>query len=242
MVGNKKHMQKGFTLVELMITLLISMIVVGSIYTAFISQQHTYIVQDQVAEMQQNIRAALMMITREIRMAGYDPKGTANAGITTALPGQISFTMDINSDGDTNDSGETIDYGFTPSTSSPNVNWDVARDGIPDKDNDGDGVIDAMSLGRQIGGAGGYQPLAENIQAIEFYYTLADGTQTTSPSNPDQIRAVTISILARAGNPDRDFNNTKTYTTASGSIWGPYGDLYRRRFFITTVLCRNMGL
>ena len=226
----KRHKQynHGFTLVELMITLLISMIVVGSIYTAFISQQHTYIVQDQVAEMQQNIRAALMMITREIRMAGYDPTGDANAGITVATNSQFGFTQDIDEDGNVT-SSETITF---------KLNGDA----------DGDGVVDGggvSTMGRRTG-AGVYQPIAENIQAIEFYYTLVDGIQTTSPSNLNDIRSVQISILARAGQPDRKFINSMTYNSASGGVmWAPtpgVDDHYRRRLLITTVNCRNMGL
>ena len=205
----------GFTLVELMITLLISMIVVGSIYTAFISQQHTYIVQDQVSEMQQNLRAGLMLMSMDIRMAGYDGNDTGNYGFTTATSSKCVFTADVNDDGGTAGSGETFTYElYTPAGAG-------------------------MTALRRIAGQA---PIAENIQAIEFYYTLADGTRTTSPANTDQIRAVTVSILACAGQRDRKFTNTMTYTTASGATWGPYSDHYRRRLLITTVNCRNMGL
>ncbi|MGD9662582.1 MAG: hypothetical protein AB7U63_15045 [Porticoccaceae bacterium] len=49
-----------------------------------------------------------------------------------------------------------------------------------------------------------------------------------------------ISLLARADRPDTQFTNTETYTTASGAVWGPYNDNFRRRFQIITVQCRNM--
>ena len=246
----RQDFSEGFTLVELLITLVISGIIAVAIYSAYITQQRTYLAQDQVVEMQQNIRAGLMLLTKEIRMAGYDPTSLAGAGITTASAGQISFTQDItdnsssgNPDGDVSDSGESIDYGFTPSTSA--ANYDVGRDGIPDVDSDGDGVPDAMPLGRQTGGAGGYQSIVENIQAIEFYYTLDNGTKAlsvTGSNNLKRIKKVEISILARAGKPDSKFTNNTTYTTPSGARWGPYRDNYRRRLLTTTVYCRNMGL
>jgi type IV pilus assembly protein PilW len=215
------HMgNKGFTLVEIMVTLALSGIVMASIYTAFLSQQRSYLAQEQVSAMQQNIRAGLDIMTREIRMAGFDPTQEAGAGITTASAGQISFTQDItnntgtgDSDGDVNDPGENITYSL------------YTTDGI-------------KKLGRNN------QPVAENIEQLEFYYTLANGTQKTIPSAAElaEIKSVQISILAKAGRPDRNFINTATYTSASGVNWGPAGDNYRRRLRLTTVQCRNMGL
>ena len=115
---------------------------------------------------------------------------------------------------------------------------DNDRDGIPDVDSDGDGTPDPLPLGRQTGG-GGYQDIAENIQALEFRYLDANGAVTAAIGN---IRSVQISILARAGQPDRNFNNTMTYTAASGANWGPYNDNFRRRLLITNVQLRNAEL
>jgi len=63
--------ERGFTLVELLVAMAISGIVMAAVYTAFVTQQKSYTVQDQVAEMQQNARVGLDMIAREVRMAGY---------------------------------------------------------------------------------------------------------------------------------------------------------------------------
>ncbi len=223
---NSAKYNNGFTLVELLITLLIGMIVLGSLYTIFQSQQRNYIVQDSVVETQQNLRSVLAIMTPELRMAGYDPTGNANAGIVTATAGVCEITMDLNVDGDTEDSNESVSFGFSSSY-----------------DSDGDGIVDgggAAPLGRNTGA--GYQPIAENIQAIEFLYIMADGSSTTTPSNLNDIRSISISILARTGNSDRNFANTEIYTTASGATWGPFNDNYHRRFLSTIVKCRNMGL
>jgi prepilin-type N-terminal cleavage/methylation domain-containing protein len=61
----------GFTLIELLIVLVLSSILMAGLYRTFIGQQKTYTVQDQVADMQQNVRVAIDKMTREIRMAGY---------------------------------------------------------------------------------------------------------------------------------------------------------------------------
>jgi prepilin-type N-terminal cleavage/methylation domain-containing protein len=62
--------QRGVTLIELMIALVICTILVGGTYSIFISQQRTYATQDQLVGTQQDGRAALTIMARDIRMAG----------------------------------------------------------------------------------------------------------------------------------------------------------------------------
>lgn len=62
---------RGLTLIELLIALVVSSILIAAIYKTFISQQHSYTVQEQVVDMQQNVRAAINKMVREIRMAGF---------------------------------------------------------------------------------------------------------------------------------------------------------------------------
>jgi len=62
---------KGVTLIELLIALVISAILIAGIYRTFIQQQKTYATQEQVADMQQNVRVAINRMMREIRMAGF---------------------------------------------------------------------------------------------------------------------------------------------------------------------------
>jgi type IV pilus assembly protein PilW len=228
---------KGFTLVEIMVALAVSGIVMAAIYSAYISQQRSSIAQEQVVEMQQNIRAGLEIMEHEVRMAGYDPQGIAGTGFVnftapnTGFTNSLNFSMVTDADGIDNDNDGTTDEAGEFET----VQYYV-YDSIPT----GDGHT---ALGRRTP-IPPVQAVAENIDSIEFYYTLANGTQTTAPTVAQlgDIRAIQISILARAGRDDRDFTNTMTYTTASGVNWGPFNDNFRRRLLITTVQCRNMGL
>ncbi len=234
--------EKGFTLVELLIVMAVGSIVLTTVMISFLSQHKSYLVQDDVVEMQQNLRLAVEMITSDIRSAGYNPTGADDVGIITATAGRFGFTQDLNSDGNTDDAsgtpgedpGEEVTYGFS-----------LANDaGI-------DGVADSGSapLGRNTGtatgiGGSGFQQLAENFHAIEFLYVLDDGSQVLAPT-ADQlgsIRSIVVSILAVTSGPDQNFTNSLTYTAASGSIWGPFNDNLRRRMNITTIQCRNLGL
>jgi len=219
---SKSNKSKGFTLVELLIAMAITGIISAAIFTAFQSQQKSYFIQDQVAEMQQNIRAAKYIMVRDIRMAGYDPYGNPGAGITAAANNTLTFTLVADNDSYDNDGDNVTDESGELTT----ITYSLYGDDIGKKT-----------------GAGNNQPVAENIEEIEFFYTLSDGTNATAPANPIDIRSVQITILARAAKPeDPKFSNTKIYLPPSGANWGPYNDGFRRRFLSTTVKCRNMGL
>ena len=45
-------------------------------------------------------------------------------------------------------------------------------------------------------------PIADNITSLSFTYTMNDGTVTSSPANPANIRKVNISVTARTSFPD----------------------------------------
>jgi len=84
---------KGITLIELLVALAITGILLAAVYRTFIGQQKTYTSQEQVVDMQQNVRAGINRMMREIRMAGfgnvsmllpppYNPDNPPGAGVT----------------------------------------------------------------------------------------------------------------------------------------------------------------
>ena len=222
----------GFTLIEVLVAMLISGIILASIYSAFQSQQDSYVAQDQVVEMQQNLRAAISLMTKELRMAGYDPSSSAGAGITAADVNGITFTLVADDDGNDNDSDGTVDEADELET----ISYDLYDTSV---DND----TDLDDIGRQVGGL--KRAIAENIEAMAFIYTLDDGTQvtnTTSNAEREKIRSIQLSLLARSDSEDRKFDNPAVYSPASGIVWGPYNDGFRRRLITMHIGCRNMGL
>jgi prepilin-type N-terminal cleavage/methylation domain-containing protein len=68
---NMSSKDRGVTLIELLIALVISSILIAAVYRTFIGQQKTYTVQEQVVDMQQNVRVAINKMMREIRMANF---------------------------------------------------------------------------------------------------------------------------------------------------------------------------
>lgn len=256
MTSTEHPAQRGFTLVEVMIALLIGGVVMAAVMTTFRVQHNTYLAQDQVVEMQQNLRVAMDMLAREIRSAGFDPTGNSGAGITIATVGRLGFTRDLNADEDTIDPNETMTFGFSATF-----------------DADVDGIIDSGVAPLGLNRGGGFQPVAENFQALEFVYLVENGNDMIRTLTPNlgNIRGVQISLLARAAVADPRHTDSMQYlpasmiplegwaddtdpldplplrTPAELEAWGGhfengFNDGFRRRLLIQTVMFRNLGL
>jgi type IV pilus assembly protein PilW len=224
----------GFTLVELMIAMAIFGIASAALYASYQAQQNSYHTQEQVSDMQQNLRTALFFLNRDIRMAGYDPSEKADAANNTnnrARRAEFRFARDINGDGIIQDE-EYVRYALTN-----DVNGDGIADGAP------------CHLGRQIGLNGTLEPVADNVDAMELLYHLADGTVAANPINPADIRSIELSLLARTRETIRGYRDTTRYFPASNpdhdteaAAWGPFNDSHQRKLLITEIKCRNLGL
>ena len=189
----------GFTLIELLIAMAVGLIVLGAVVTAFTVQSKHLNKQDQIAEMQQNARMAMDVLSKEIMMAGYGASsltrctGTTTAsstpclGISAANAASISFAADLN---------ENLD--ITPATSNPNENitYDLYTSS---------GV---QALGRASNG-GPRSPVVENVDALTLSYLDGAGAVTT---NLASIRAVRITIRTRTAQIDPDVGTYRTFT------------------------------
>lgn len=78
--------QKGLTLIELLVALVICAVVIGAIYRLFVAQTRAYTVQDQVAEVQQSVRSAMELLLRDLRMTGYDDDCLTSEAIPITVP------------------------------------------------------------------------------------------------------------------------------------------------------------
>lgn len=78
--------QSGFTLIELMVAIALSLFVVSGLAILFVNLKTTFTSQDQQAQVQDSQRLAITMLTTTIQSAGYfiDPINNTQAA---ALPG-----------------------------------------------------------------------------------------------------------------------------------------------------------
>jgi type IV pilus assembly protein PilW len=218
---------QGFTIVELLIAMVVALLALGAIYSTFLDQHKSYVVQEETAVMNQNLRIALFYMQREIRMAGCDPTGNADARIITANATSINFTEDVKGDfdksdpdGDTDDANEHITY-----------------------------CLKANNLVKNTGG--GNQLVVKNIDAIDFVYL--DGSSPPSVLNPegsdvsgenlDQIRSVEVTMVARTDRITLASKNNKAYFNQRGwQILSPQNDNFSRKCLMVRINCRNLGL
>jgi type IV pilus assembly protein PilW len=189
MIMNKINTVKGFSLIELLLAMATGLIVLISTYNVFTIQSRHFSMQEQKAEMLQNARAGLDIMTKEIRMAAYNPSGslaactgTNNAtnapcvGITAATAVTLSFSADLDGDGN-----------LTADSTNPNENivYDVYTSG------------GKSALGRTSNGS--KQPVVENISTLSFAYFDANNNATT---NLALIKKIRVSITAQTAKPD----------------------------------------
>jgi type IV pilus assembly protein PilW len=181
----------GFTLMELLVSMSISLVVLAAVAKTFTAQTRQNNAEEQVAQMQQNVRGALDLMVREVQMAKYDPAGTAfsSAYGVTYSASQLEVKADLDGNGTINTSSgsvEDIVYAF-------------------DSGN--------RRITRRLGTSGTAEIVADDITSFTFFYYDANGNAVTSSANSGSIRKVTITIAARTAKPDPGYTTNNGYRT-----------------------------
>jgi len=276
--------RKGMTLIELLVALSVSGILIAGVYRTFVSQQHTFTVQEQVVDMQQNVRLSITRMTRELRMAGFGGGGAAGWTATEFFShGAIygAYTDVVNPSG--GGTSVTVLEGYEPlirttlslaaaakdksisvndvsgfdAPPSPkiyiSVNGTEAHhiaaidivgktiqfpgwDKLVTDHQTGEPVYVVAAVTYSLGMfdgkpcllrddhmGGGVQPVADNIESLQFAYFDANGNST---ANPADIRMIQVTVVAISDQVDKDLAKT--------------GDGLRRRTVRTNLQLRNL--
>jgi prepilin-type N-terminal cleavage/methylation domain-containing protein len=117
---DRRHRQQGFTLTELLVVMAMTGIIMAAVYSTYKSQQDSYVVQEQVVEMQQNLRAALFLLAKDLMAAGFNPaKNPSIEGFLPEIPDDnptpetstsatsLAMTADLDMDGSINTDDHT---------------------------------------------------------------------------------------------------------------------------------------
>ena len=261
----------GFTLVELMIALVISSVVMTAIYRTFNHQHKSYIAQNEVSSMQQNVRVGIHYVENMVRLAGYNPTGMSpTPTITAANNNSITFEIDDGTGAiDTytysyNGANETLDMTLNGGGALAiaediealgfSYAYDDNGDAQPDTYTDISGnecIIWAVPNG------GNWFNLDTNTDGIIDILDSPNpalnnnetiiGTNTGTNAIEERILAVRISLLAKTGRGDEGYYNNFTYIVSNqkispGTDADPINDDCRMRLQTSIVKCRNMGL
>ena len=171
MAATNLHKNKrGFTLIELAVVIAIMSIVLGAIYSVFAATNRSTTNNGVIAEVMQNLRISIDFMEQDIRMAGLDRFGSANAGIEVATADNLRFTADRNMDGVLNDSLERITYSY-------------------------DAVNERLRQCLWEGTLNDWETVAENVTNFQFSYLDTDDNLLAFPiADLSEIRTVVVSI------------------------------------------------
>lgn len=182
----------GLTLVELMIVLVLSMLLMTAVYLAYQVQHRESTVQHQVTAMQQDLRAVLDIMERDIRNAGCNPHypQITLVGIASSsgvFPSQnvtkLGLNMDIDGDGTISGSDESVSYEWHHNTK----------------------ILERNHL-----------ELAGNIESMLIAYYDSGGTDITPASgtqlgsNAADVRVIDITLETRSEDRDPETGNYLT--------------------------------
>ncbi len=110
--------QAGFGLVELMVSMLLGLILIGGILSIFLSNQQAFRSNEGLARLQENARISFELMAREIREAGGNPCG---AKVVSNVVNTSTTTWSLNWDAGTvigADNTQTITAVVTGTSSS----------------------------------------------------------------------------------------------------------------------------
>jgi len=181
---------KGYTLIEVVVALGLSLLTLSAVYSLYVTELKAQIVRENMLDMHQQARVVVDLVSREILMAGYDPRGvnkdsdlTNNFYGITYDPAQLIIKSDLNGNGNPSNANESIVFSLDSVT---------------------------HTLRRNTGG--GRQPFGENIESFVVKYWDQDGNPTTDSLS---IRQVGITVTARTADPDPNYSDNGGYRTVT---------------------------
>ena len=246
----KRSFCYGYTIVELMLSIVISSIILASLYQMFHSQQKNYMTHNESYNMNQNLRSAVYLLTKDIKTSGYNPadssRGSVDIGFVENFDvnifsdiglsdidysndkSRIAFTADKNSD-------ECIDADNTKPKPNCNINNTLDLDALKEDGERGEQIayrLNGNNLQRfnseiysQTNSVEeSWQVIATNIDAINFIFIDKDNNVINDPTtnnNKDIIRYIEMSIIARTEKKDPKYQSNKTYTNKQGDEYCP---------------------
>lgn len=219
----KHREQRGFTLVEILVSLVIGLFLTAGLIQLLLGNRQTYRVLDNLSELQENGRFAVDMLSRHIRMAGFrtdwqTPIAMPVEGVDGTSGAADQFTVRYESTTDC--VGGTV-------TSTPPIavnTFSLATS---------DGLLNLRCTGN--GGGGATQPMVMGVEDMQIQYGLdsdGDGAANYYTSNPPTTTNVAQYVSVRV----------QLRLMSTEANLADAGDGRIRRTFSSTVTMRNSAV
>jgi Tfp pilus assembly protein PilW len=161
----------GFSLVELLLAMGISLLILIAIYSVFTITSKNFTTQNATASAQQSLRTAIGLMARDIRAAGLDPVDSDNFGVEYAARNKIRVTAD------SIDSGTDEFNGTVDETNFERITYEFQ----------GSQIVQTLYEGTASQNPA---PLISNIDNVQFSYLDADNEDLIDASlTPPQVPA-----------------------------------------------------
>ncbi len=185
--------QRGFTLVELLIAVTISIVLMGGVVAIFTTANTTYSGESIKAGAREDARAAFDMMVTELAMAGFDPTQSTNfTAFSISSPAVVNPTIQASQvrifmDLPTNPTDVTTADGTITIGSNEDLTY---------------GLV-GMNLQRNG------QTIIPNVTALSFTYRDANGANlgdangaVTATATAANIMEIDVSMTVQASAPD----------------------------------------
>ena len=250
-----KTTQNGFSLIELLIGIAISMVAMVAVTEVYVSSKATSRVQEMQSRLSQDGRFGTSMLQRVISQAGYSDTPSNTVAADRISVASNAITVKFRTDG----ANQMVCDGSTPAAA--NQNFVIQKSGsklqcgtvdwiAPAASGAGNGteLIDfSVQLGIDTGPAGVNENLGCGTAAggLKPRDCIADSYVSTLPVGPpavtaDQIVAVKVCWMLRSEATDPSIVKGAEVADCSGTaIANSQNDRKLYRTFNTTVLLRN---
>ena len=261
----KNKSQRGLSLVELMVSIVLGLLIVAVVAQLFLGSKQTYRTQDGAARLQESARYALGLLTREFRLARYHPIDP-NAAFAT-----LAHVAAQNDTGFSASDEITVRYFGRDNSAGTAADGSIfdCLGGAAKRTTDL--VVDRFYIAQDAAnnnepslycdnGAGG-QPLIAGVESMQMLFgedTDFDGApnrfRPADIVNMNNVVTVRVSLLMRTTTQSiatqadtRLYNHFgESYAPGdaapaddAGSVFDPVDDLLIRRLFSTAIGLRN---
>ena len=203
--------QTGFTLVEVIVSMVFSLALLASIYGVFSAQTHTVKGQESRMEGNEYAMSVLDTIVREIRNTGYFPTNTAcinianSGGIVSADAQNFRLVYDANADGVCEE-----DVAFTYDSTNKNI----LRNGAMITDGNATAVLFTYYPQKTSGSA-----------PAPYCFSLGSpsGCSGMLAANLASVQTVMVSITIQTKSPDTRYGGQSLITMSSSAALRNHG-------------------
>lgn len=197
-MNSSKSGQFGFTLLELLVAMVIGLIILSAVLGLFVSMVQSDSDSIKMAQLNQELRGVMSLITRDIRRAGANRNSAADAtGATPSNPfsvaGGTRLTISANEQGDP-DSCITYSYDSDEGNELYGFRWDSNVH-----------TIETRTAGAACN-AGGWTGITDENQTYITALAFTDNTVVEAGIN---IREIAITLSGRLV---KDANVSRTLT------------------------------